>query len=240
MSVRALHNVRSVARRWPSAQGGGLRSAPDQGLGAVWKTVDMAGPAMPPMEQSLTVQREGLRAIQDITGRFDDADWQRPTPCEKWNASELAGHVLTVTGNWHGALDDAERGTTTNRFAWDELPARNDESLAALPPSSGPERISQFVERAEAWCVRAADLDQDLPLPIALQDISAVPLTVGLFAWIGGWEWHVHAWDFAQVIGEPHRPMDVQTLYDAALVIYGRDAEPGDPWERRVTNRRPV
>ena len=192
------------------------------------------------MDKCLAVQREALRAIPAITGRFDDSDWTRPTPCEKWNAAELAGHVLTVTGNWHAALDDAENATTTNLFGWDELPARNDESLAALPASAGPERISQFVDRAEAWCARAAGLDPDLPLPIALQDISAVPLTVGLFAWIGGWEWHVHAWDFAQVIGETHRPTDVQSLYDASLVIYGRDPEPGDPWERRVNDRRPT
>lgn len=42
------------------------------------------------------------------------------------------------------------------------------------------------------------------------------------------------------MIGETHRPTDVQALYDASLVIYGRDPEPGDPWERRVKDRRPA
>ena len=200
----------------------------------------MAKPSMPPVELSIEIQREAIGAIQDITDRFETAEWQRPTPCKEWNAVELAGHVLAVTGNWHEALDDAEAGTTAHLIAWDELPARNGEAVAALPASTGPERVSQFADRAEAWCRRAEALDPDLPLPVALQDLSAVPLTVGLFAWVGGWEWHLHAWDFVTVIGGYHRPADVQTLYEANLVIYGIDPKPGDPWERAVAHRRPA
>jgi len=196
----------------------------------------------PSVDSILEMQRDGIGAIADITSRFADADWQSPSPCEGWTAVDLAGHVLAVTGNWHDALDDAEAGASTPRFGWDSMSTRNEETLAALPPDTGSNRVSTFVQRAEEWLDRFERLDPGLALPVAVQDIAAVPITVGLFGWVAAGEWYVHAWDFAQVTGEEYRAPHAESLYDAMQVMYGLTPREGDAWNHalRTSGRRPT
>jgi hypothetical protein len=35
-------------------------------------------------------------------------------------------------------------------------------------------------------------MSPDLPIPVAIRDICPTPLTVGLFAWLAGVEFHLH------------------------------------------------
>jgi uncharacterized protein (TIGR03083 family) len=136
----------------------------------------------PPVESSLAVQRDGVTAIARITGSYDDADWLRPTPCEGWTATDLAGHVLNAIDNWHVLLDDSEARAPGPRFAWAEMDQFFLDRLAALPPSPGPQRVGRFVARAEEYFDRVTALDPELPLVSAFPDVAAVPVTVGLFA----------------------------------------------------------
>jgi hypothetical protein len=194
---------------------------------------------MPSVESVLEIQRDGVGAIQEITGRYTEADWHRPTPCEGWSALDLAGHVLTAIDNWHVLLDDSEAGATAPRFGWDEMDAHFEALLAALPAGSGPDRIRTFTQRADEYFERVSRLDPRLPLVAALSDVAAVPLTVGLFAWVGGNEWHIHAWDFSQVIGEEYRTAHAQTIYQGTMAIRGLTPGDEDPWETMLDRWRP-
>lgn len=191
------------------------------------------------VESSLEIQREGVAAIERITSGFDTADWRRPTPCEGWTTTDLAGHVLTAINNWHVLLDDSEAGAPTARFAWADMDVFFLQRLAELPISSGPERIAQFVVRADEYFDRVAVLDSHLPLVSALSDVAARPVTVGLFAWVGGIEWHVHAWDFARSVGDEYRAADAASIHAAAAVLYGRSIGDEDPWDAIIDRLRP-
>jgi hypothetical protein len=193
---------------------------------------------VPSIESILNIQRDGVAAIVAITGRFDDTDWQRRTPCEAWTALDLAGHVITATTMWHQALDDAETGVTTPRLRWDDLSRHNQEYLESLPAESGPNRIETFAQRANDWFERVSRLDPALPIPVALQDIAAVPITLGLFAWAGGLEWHLHAWDFAQVIGEEYFTPHAETISAGIMATRGLSPRREDGWEHIISNLR--
>ncbi len=193
----------------------------------------------PSVDQAIEVQRDGVGAIHRITNRFVDSDWDKPTPCDAWNATDLAGHVLTVIDTWHVLLDDAEAGRPAPRFGWNEMDAHFEAALATLPPGSGTDRIHAFVQRAEDYLGRLTNLDSELPLVSALSDIATVPLTVGLFAWVGGNEWHIHAWDFAQVTGEDYRTEHAALINEGSLAIRGRTPADGDPWQAILSRWRP-
>lgn len=187
----------------------------------------------PPIPDLIEVQRNGVRAIESITSRFDDRDWVAPTPCEGWTALDLAGHLVTAIDNWHILLDDSEAGAASARFTWQEMDAHFQRMLALLPDASGPERIETFGRRAESYFDRVADLDPELPLVSALTDIAAIPVTVGLFAWIGGTEWHVHAWDLAQVLGETYHTDHAATFYAGSMTLRGNTPTSDvDPWRQ--------
>jgi hypothetical protein len=193
----------------------------------------------PSIGRILDVHRAGIDAIADITGRFEDHDWQLPTPCDEWTACDLAGHVITVTTMWHEALDDASAGIATPRWRWTDMARHNTEYLAALPDESGPERIGHFVDLASKWCDRVAETDPDLPIPVAVQDVCPLPLTVATFAWLAGGEFHVHAWDFAQTIGADYgSPLHARSILDARSALWGVVSTHGDPWELVIRHSR--
>jgi hypothetical protein len=68
--------------------------------------------------------------------------------------------------------------------------------------------------------------------------VVAVPITVGLFAWVGGTEWHIHAWDFAQVIGQNYRTEHARVIYNGTMAIRGRTPGDEDPWEAILSRWR--
>jgi uncharacterized protein (TIGR03083 family) len=192
----------------------------------------------PSVDKAIEVQRDGVRAIQRITNRFVDSDWDKPTPCDAWNATDLAGHVFTVIDTWRLLLDDSESGRSSPRFGWSEMDAHFETALRALSPGSGMDRVHTFAERAEDYFDRLARLDPELPLVAALSDIATVPLTIGLFAWVGGNEWHIHAWDFAQVTGEDYRTEHAALINEGSLAIRGRTPADGDPWQAILSRWR--
>lgn len=199
----------------------------------------MSGQPQPPVDSLLDIQREGVAAILATTERFSDADWSKPSPCEGWTALDLAGHVLTVANNWHILLDDSEARAPAARFKLSEMNDHFKKVLAALPEEPGPARIEQFEARINACFDRVADLDPELPLVSALTDISPVPVTIGLFAWLGGVEWHVHAWDFAQVLGESYQTPHAKTIHAGASIVRGFAPTEGNSWEEILSNYRP-
>jgi hypothetical protein len=140
---------------------------------------------------------------------------------------------------WHEALDDAAAGITTSRWRWADMPRHNAEYLAALTDASGPDRIEDFVDLASRWCDRVVDTDPELPIPVAVQDVCPVPLTVAKFVWLAGGEFHVHAWDFAQTIGTDYRsPKHARSILNARSNLWALAVADGDPWDLVIEHSR--
>lgn len=200
----------------------------------------MSDVATPPITAVVEVHRAGIAAIANITERYTDEDWLGPTPCDEWTALDLAGHTIAAAMMWHEALDDAVARATTSRWRWAELPRANAEYLDALPAASGPDRIEDFVTLATGWCNRVADTDPDLAIPVAVQDICPPRLTVATFTWLAGAEFHVHAWDFAQAIGDDYRPRTdhARSIRNARVALWGSANRDGDPWDLIIRESR--
>jgi hypothetical protein len=143
---------------------------------------------------------------------------------------------------WDDHLDDALAGVTTPRFSFEYMnTAHNPQAVSSMPPDSGPNRIATFARRAGEWCDRLAQTDPELPFPAGVEEFAAVPLTVAWFAGGGALEWHIHAWDFASVVGEEYRPSDAKLLNESTAPRFGVEPTTGDPWEQvlRSPGRRP-
>jgi uncharacterized protein (TIGR03083 family) len=165
----------------------------------------------------LAVLVEGIDAIEGVAGRYTDAQWAGPTPCDEWDAAQLAGHVVCVSGWYHAWLDRAEAGDATAPFSGDLLPEQNRRALEQLQASwtgsaavDGPASIADYTTSARAYADRLGPV-WDLPYGYPRGTVTA-----GLHAGTAAVEWHVHAWDLARSIGADHRPSDPETLLRAA------------------------
>jgi len=172
---------------------------------------------------------DGVTAVTTVTSGFSTTDWARPA-CGRWTGTDLAGHLVTVIGWYHGWLDRAEAGDASPAFPATELDLRTAAALDALPDGSGPERVEEFAARAEAYRARLrAEWDRPYGYPRGT-------VTAGLHAALAAWEWHVHAWDLATAAGRDHRPHDPATLYARGNECFTRatgvEVPPaaGDPW----------
>jgi uncharacterized protein (TIGR03083 family) len=193
---------------------------------------------------------EGVSAVIDIAGRFTEEDWDKPTPCPAWNATELAGHLQVVATWYHQWLDRTVAGDATPAFTAGHLPTENAAAVDGLPPTSGPERVAGFAQLARAYAKR---LPERWNLPYGYPRGT---VTAGFHAGVAALEWHVHAWDLGQAVGYEHHPEDPELLATAgaeselrwrlgwlrpALPIVKRVAASGDAWRRvlKGSGRRP-
>lgn len=68
----------------------------------------------------------------------------------------------------------------------EEILAVHGDGIAAIAEIAG--RLDDAWDRqtpCDGWTAQ----DPDLPIPVAVQDLCAIPLTVRLFAWVAGGEW---------------------------------------------------
>lgn len=188
----------------------------------------------PTAHQLIVSMREGIEGICLVAARFRSDDWARPSACEGWSAADLAGHVLTVADWWHDWLDRAQAGNGTPPFTWDEIDARTATALAALPPSTGPERIEAFAARARAYLERIPAA-WDRPFGWPGQSVAAVsPVTVGVHARVAPAEWHLHAWDLAGALDQTYRPREPAIVYEGMTTVFGVSRRDGDAWENAL------
>lgn len=160
----------------------------------------------------------GVSAICDLASRFDQADWNAPTPCPEWRAFELAGHLRCVADDYHEYLDEAPVSRYARLMATSahpdtlgrKLARQNAAELAALADAPPADHIAAFAASARGYAARLGPV-WDLPHH---QYRDAV-VTVGGMAGAACAEWHLHAWDLAQAIGSDYRPAD------AAAVLAG-------------------
>ena len=157
--------------------------------------------------------RAGIGAIDTYAGRMPDEGWAT-TACGDWTAAEVVAHVEAVSGWYHEWLDRAERGDASPAFTIEELPARNVEALRALPQAPPAAHVRAFVASATAYADRLPTA-WDLPYGYPRGTVTA-----GQHAALAAVEWHVHAWDLAQVLGVAHAPPHATVLAEAAAATW--------------------
>jgi uncharacterized protein (TIGR03083 family) len=163
---------------------------------------------------------DGVTAICQISAQFTADGWAGPSPCPEWRVADLAGHLRCVADDYHEYLDDAPvsrlarlmaSGARADTLAR-KIARQNAAELAALPDVSGPEHITAFANSARAYAKRLLPI-WDLPH----HQYRDVLVTVGGMAGAVGVEWHLHAWDLAQALGQDYRPADPETLLSGWL-----------------------
>ena len=161
----------------------------------------------------MTVDREAVLAAYDdgvtsIENLVVD-DWDAVV-CGSWSATELAGHLVNVVSWYHNWLDLAEDGFSKAPWSLGYLDRMTEDSLAALPDGSGPDRLAEFVDAARGYRER---------LPASWDIAYGYPrgtVTAGGHAAVAATEWHLHAWDFT---GGTHRPASPQPLAEATATV---------------------
>jgi hypothetical protein len=167
---------------------------------------------------------EGVVAIAQAAAI---ASWDAPTPCGRWRAVELVGHLLSIIGYYHRLLDSASIGRPLPDLPrGEQLAIMNANDLSKLTESGGAERTRKFVDAATSYATRLHDIDWDMALG-TWSDLG--DLTIGQHAGVILGEWHVHAWDLARSVGVDHRPSDPATVAKGQEAVL-RAVGPGDPW----------
>ena len=118
----------------------------------------------------LAAYYDGVAAICQLAGRFDEDGWNAQTPCPEWRASEVAGHLRCVADNYHEYLDEAPASRYARLMATGSHPEtisrklarQNSAELAALSDAPPAEHIAAFAAAARAYASRLAPV-WDLP-----------------------------------------------------------------------------
>jgi hypothetical protein len=169
----------------------------------------MSTESVPTRDAVLGHYREGVTAISDAVGGWDESEWAR-VACGVWTGTDLAGHLVTVIGWYHDWLDRGFDGRAEPAFPIAKLDERTVAALAALPDGSGTDRIAAFVASADAYATRLVEhWDTSFAYPRGR-------VTAGLHAGMAAVEWHVHAWDLCHAAGGDHEPRDAAGLFLAA------------------------
>jgi len=159
--------------------------------------------------------QQAISAIVEIASRFTAATWNAPTPCPEWKAADLAGHLRCVADDYHEYLDDApvsrlsrlmDTGPHAGTIAR-KLARQNAAELAALPDVPPEQHIEAFAQSAARYTARLVPL-----LRLPHHSYGGRVITVAGMGGVACVEWHVHAWDLAQALGESYRPTDPEAV----------------------------
>ncbi len=169
---------------------------------------------------------DGLRAVAAAARHV--ADWSAATPCDQWQAVDLAGHLLAIARYYHCLLDDAEAGRPRSGLPTGRrLESMNAQDLIALSPGRGPDRVAAFLHVAGHYGQRLDEADWDM----VLGEWDGVgPLTVLQHTGLVIGEWHIHAWDLARSAGCDHRPADPPTVAAGRARLSGAIQDNEDLW----------
>ncbi len=183
----------------------------------------------------LTVYDEGVRAITRVADWYTEDSWAAPTPCSEWRAADLAGHLRCVADDYNEYLDDAPASRLARLLATGahhetisrKLARQNAAELAALPDVHPSAHIAAFAESAGRYQARVGPL-----LMLPHHSYRGRVITVAGMVAAAVVEWHVHAWDLAQTIGQDYQPANAEAVRACWLDGMPQHEVPlsGDPW----------
>jgi uncharacterized protein (TIGR03086 family) len=126
------------------------------------------------------------RALRSVVLGVGPQDWDRPTPCEQWNVTQVIQHAAGDQIAWAAAISSGP-GPAENPFA--------PSGVLADPPLTVVDEALRVA--AGAWAAVSEDAG-DVPTPLPLGALSAA-LAAGACALDAG----IHAWDLAVATGQP-------------------------------------
>ncbi|MDR2985651.1 MAG: maleylpyruvate isomerase N-terminal domain-containing protein [Nocardiopsaceae bacterium] len=181
------------------------------------------------------VYYDGVRAVLRIAEQFTGTNWNAPTTCPEWRASDLAGHLRCVIDDYHEYLDEAPVSRLSRLMATGAQPQsiarklarQNAAEVATLPDVPPEEHIAAFARSATRYAARIGPL-----LRLPHHSYRGRVITVAGMAGLASVEWHLHAWDLASALGISYRPADSDAVLVAWLSgtpIQLPQPEP-DPW----------
>ncbi len=189
----------------------------------------------PPDSAAPVVFGQGIAAIVRLAARFTPAAWNAPTPCTEWRAADLAGHLRCIADDYHEYLDDAPVSRLSRLMATGvhgstigkKLARQNAAELATLPDVPPEAHIQAFARSATRYTARLGPL-----LQLPHHSYQGRVITVAGMGGLACVEWHVHAWDLAQVLGEDYRPADPEAVLAGwmAGIPYLAVVPDDDPW----------
>jgi uncharacterized protein (TIGR03083 family) len=184
---------------------------------------------------ALTAYLDGIDAICALAMEFVGDAWNAPTPCPEWRAADLAGHLRCIADDYHEYLDDAPVSRLSRLMATGahqetiarKLARQNAAELATLPDVRPEVHIAAFADSARRYGARLGPL-----LRLPHHSYRGRVITVAGMAGLASVEWHVHAWDLAQALGQDYRPPDPESVLVGWLVGIPQLPAPsaGDPW----------
>ena len=166
---------------------------------------------------------DSLAALRTVVAAVGDDDWQRRTPCEAWNVSQVLQHATGDQVGWAAVVGGGPFPT--------EDPFAPSGELSGTPNAL----VDEALARAEAaWATVAPDA-AEVPTPL-----PTGPMTYELATAACAMDAAVHAWDIAVATGQasPLTPTMARGLLPAALAVAdplrgfafqaALDAQPGD------------
>jgi uncharacterized protein (TIGR03086 family) len=166
---------------------------------------------------------QSLAALRTVVAAVGDDDWQRPTPCEAWNVTQVLQHATGDQVAWAAIVGGGAFPT--------EDPFAPSGELSAGPSAL----VDEALARAEAAWATVAPGAAEVPTPL-----PTGPMSYDLATAACALDAAVHAWDIAVATGGPSplTPAMARGLMPAAQAIAdplrgfafqaALDAQPGD------------
>jgi uncharacterized protein (TIGR03086 family) len=151
-----------------------------------------------------TVLDDAHEALRSVVSWIGNSDWQRPTPCDQWNVTQVFQHATGDQLAWASAVTGGQ-GPTENPFT----------PSGRLDVPAGPMLESALRAASSAWETIASDVD-GAPTPLPQGPLPAL-IAVGACALDAA----IHAWDIAVATGQPSplTPELAESLMPAATTI---------------------
>ncbi len=131
--------------------------------------------------------------IAEITPPITSADLTAPTPCEKWDLSQLLNHQIGVVGMMAGRITSSQSATAAGPGSVAQQLADADADVIGTDPATA---YAAAVDKARAAWRTPGVLDRTCVLPL-----GEVPVRTA--ATVAVTDVVVHGWDVARALGKP-------------------------------------
>lgn len=152
---------------------------------------------------------DGVARVGRGAKNLSTQQWNEPC-CGPWTAAETARHLLSLARAHHRWLDAAISGDTSIAHPPAALDPENHAAIEFLSETTGPEAIAEFVRTAGRYANRVSDhWDRPIAVPGGVVSVGQHCALIAL-------EYHLHAWDLAQMNGDTrYEPPRVKQLLTA-------------------------
>ncbi len=152
---------------------------------------------------------DGVARVGRGAKNLSDSQWESRC-CGDWTAADTARHLLALARAHHRWLDAAISGDNSLPDPAPVLDPDNEAAIRFLSEMSGPDAVAEFVRTAGRYANRVADY-WDTPI-----GVPGGVVTVGQHCALIALEYHLHAWDLAQMNGDTrYEPPRVKQLLSA-------------------------